>query len=117
MAYTVHGKGPYPNKAGEFCGNHQPGSDLPSGPYDTPESTEAREAERLAGKRFGKPSNCEHGSSAEMAKEGWVGLYLKEDRALLYFEVPVETDALTEAVVSADPDQKEPPITTKGEPK
>lgn len=93
MAYTVNGKGPYPDKAGEFCGNHDP-----AGPADS---------DYLKRMRFGKPSCCDDGTSREMAAGGWVGLYLKEDRKLFEWETPIETDALTEAVVSGEDEATE----------
>jgi hypothetical protein len=46
------------------------------------------------------------GTSDEMAAKGWVGLYLKEDHALLPGDTPVETDALTEAVSTYLPNQR-----------
>ena len=96
MAHLSDGKGPYPDKAGEFCGNHHPDS-LPTPMlHETPEQSKRHHDEYLAKMRFGKPSNCEAGTSEEMAGRGWVGLYLKENRELLSFETPVETDKLTE---------------------
>jgi hypothetical protein len=50
--------------------------------------------------RFGKPSNCQAGTSKEMAAQGWVGLYFKEDQPLYSWETPVETDELTEPIVT-----------------
>ncbi len=63
MAYMT---GPYPNKAGEFCGNHHP-------TYDTarPEM------------RWGRPRPCKAGTTEEMEAQGFVGLYLKEDQPIL----------------------------------
>jgi len=99
MAHTIDGKGPYPDKAGEFCGNHLPGSPAIRRFHESPADRHQREY--LARMRFGKPSSCAAGTSEEMAAQGWVGLYLKEDSKLLSWETPVETNQLTEEVVSA----------------
>lgn len=60
MAYMT---GPYPNKAGEYCGNHQPGLDAVR-----PEM------------RLGRPRSCKAGTTEELEVRGWFGLYLKEDQ-------------------------------------
>ena len=80
MAYmTKDGKGPYPNKAGEYCGNHLVGS-KPWVSYDEMPQQAAENQERyLARMRFGKPRGCNAGTSEEMEARGHVGLYLKED--------------------------------------
>ena len=101
MAHIIHGVGPYPDKAGEFCGNHLPGRGLFYSFWESRESQERDQKSHLARMRFGKPSSCKAGTSEEMAANGWVGLYLKEDRKLLSWETPFETDALTEAVVAS----------------
>lgn len=100
MAYTNEGKGPYPNKAGEHCGNHMPGSRAMRLSGQSQVEADTHQEEWLAKMRFGTPSNCGLGSSAEMVAKGYVGLYLKEDRDLFDWETPVDTDELTEAVVS-----------------
>ncbi len=103
MAYMIDGKGPYPNKAGEFCGNHHPGLDTyPSvSLQETPAEAQRRHQERLARMRFGKPSSCGMGTSEEMAAKGYVGLYLKEDSDFIRTsQVQIETDELTEEFVS-----------------
>ena len=101
---TDDNEGPFPDKAGEFYGNHHPDWPLYLSINDTTEEMRAaslkHHKEWLAGMRFGKPSNCAAGTSKEMEAQGYVGLYLKEDRKLYSFETPLETDALTEAVVS-----------------
>lgn len=52
IAYmTKDGKGPYPNKKGEYCGNHLPSAILLRNFHET----------------------------KEMAAKGWVGVYLTED--------------------------------------
>ncbi len=99
---TVHG--PYPDKAGEFCGNHNLKSmdyPAPCVTGESPTMAERRRREYLAQMRFGKPSRTTIKTSEEMAADGWVGLYLKEDGKLYSWESPVETDELTEAVVTA----------------
>ncbi len=100
MAHTIDGKGPYPDKAGEFCGNFHP-DELPTRLFNESFAEAAeRQKEWLGRMRFGKPSNCQVGTSEEMAAAGEVGLYLKEDRALFDWETPVETDELTEPIVT-----------------
>ena len=97
MAYMTNGKGPYPHKAGEFYRNHRPGArshTLRHGNCSL--DVEARQQ----GMRRGKPASCEAGTSDEMAAAGWVGLYLEKDQPLYAWETPVETDELTEAVVT-----------------
>ena len=115
MAYMIGEKGPYPSKAGDFCGNHYPDSEPPMSCQDmrSPETRKAaikRYKAYLAKMRFGKPSSCETGTSSEMDSQGWVGLYLKEDssRTLFAGEVEIETDALTEVVVSREPPSARP---------
>ncbi len=102
MAHTYDGKGPYPDKAGEFCGNHLVDSRPLPAPHDTIQQDEKRQEVRLAKMRFGKPSNCEAGTSAKMAADGFVGLYLKEDQTVFSWQTAVETDELTEERVSVD---------------
>lgn len=101
MAYMSHGKGPYPNKTGEFCGNYLPGSFPIRLLHQTQEEADQHQREWLAHMRIGRPSNCAAGSSGEMAAKGWVGLYLKEDCNLHDWEVPVDTDELSENYVSS----------------
>lgn len=101
MSHMTDSRGPYPDKAGEFCGNHMPGSSpCPVQGESRPDAAE-RQKEYLAWMRFGKPSNYNAGTSKEMAAAGWVGLYLKEDRKLFDWETPVETDELTEDRVTS----------------
>lgn len=78
MAYMSQGAcpgGPYPNKAGEYCGNY------------LPESKGCLKAKM----RFGRPRPCEAGTTEEMEANGYVGLYLKEDRQLLEWELECPT--------------------------
>lgn len=74
MAYMVDGKGPYPNKAGEYCGNHR--------------GCKATIPENM---RIGRPCPCKAGTTAEREAQGYVGLYLKEDRKLMDWEEECET--------------------------
>ncbi len=92
MAYmTKEGKGPYPNKAGEFCGNHLVGS-KPCPAYDESlQQTEENQKHYLAKMRFGRPHGCKAGTSKEMQERGWVGLYKKEDSSLRYGDVEIPT--------------------------
>lgn len=100
MAHISDGRGPYPDKAGEFCGNHRLGNDPPRQLHESFEEAWERQDAFLVRMRFGKPSLCKAGTSAEMKAKGLVGLYLKEDRELFSWETPIETDALTEQQVS-----------------
>jgi len=87
MAHMVDGKGPYPNKTGEFCGNYYPNS------YDdfiNPQEIKSHE-EWLSRMRFGRPHPTEKYTIAQLIAIGWVGLYLKEDRPLLDFEIECPT--------------------------
>ena len=81
--------GPYPDKAGEYCGNHHPDKN--------PRQTQIRAESYYTRMRFGRPHACKEGSEEEMEDRGWVGLYLKEDRPLMDWEVPCECpESLTE---------------------
>ena len=83
MAYmTKESKGPYPNKAGEYCGNHIPGSYCMRSFDQTQQQANIEQQKWLARMRFGKPRSCKAGRSKYMAEQGYVGLYLKEDRPL-----------------------------------
>ncbi len=86
MAHMIDGKGTYPDKAGEFCGNY-----CPDNPYHFTIPI-------LATMRFGRPHPCE--DPLVTAEHGWVGLYLKEDQPLFDWETPCETP----------PELLEPPI-------
>jgi len=80
MAYmTADGQGPCPNKAGEYCGNHNPQYEPICCFHETPGQARQNERAWLSDKRFGKPHSCEAGTSEEMAAKGYVGLYLIED--------------------------------------
>lgn len=61
MAYKLRDKGPYPNKAGEFCGNCQ------------------REKVNRDDCYIGRPQPCGRGTVEKMEAQGYVGLYLKKD--------------------------------------
>lgn len=92
MAYMVDDKGPYPNKAGEFCGNHHPaGPDRFVMPMhgETLQQAADHEREYLARMRFGQPHPCKDASVT--AENGWVGLYLKKDSPLFDWETPCDT--------------------------
>lgn len=80
MAYkTKDGKGPYPNMAGEYCGNYFPGAPPAWCHDETREQAAEKERQYLARMRFGLPRGCMAGTTEQMKAEGWVGLYLKED--------------------------------------
>jgi len=102
MAYAANGRDPYPNLAGEFCGNHLPGSPAYCRSGESPEDAERRQEEFLARMRFGRPSKCGAGSSEEMTAQGYIGLYLKEDAELSAADITVDTGELQEDRVSED---------------
>ena len=89
MAHMIREQGPFPDKAGEFCGNYQPGSASAQGVYETPAEAKKREDEWLSRMRFGRPRPCK--TTSVTAENGWVGLYLKEDRPLFDWETPCPT--------------------------
>ncbi len=94
MAHMNHGVvpgGPYPDKAGEYCGNHLRGSDPFSSFRETPEQARKHQREYLAIMRFGRPRACKAGTTEEMEARGYVGLYLKEDQKLMDWETPCPT--------------------------
>ncbi len=99
MAHMSNGKGPYPDKAGEFCGNFLPRTRRTPMTGGSQAEADRHQREWLDRMRFGQPSNCPQGTSQEMADKGWVGLYLKEDRSLFDWEVPFETNELREDFV------------------
>lgn len=41
--------------------------------------------------RFGRPRPCKAGTTEEMEAQGYVGLYLRETRPLMHFEVECPT--------------------------
>lgn len=66
MAYMLRDKGPYPNKAGEFCGNclHE---QLRLGKVDRDDCY------------IGRPQPCGRSTVEKLEAQGFVGLYLKKD--------------------------------------
>ncbi len=104
MAYmTADGKGPYPNKAGEYCGNYHPRIPPHRGWHESPAQAEERQRRYLAKLRFGRPRPCRMGTTEEMEARGYVGLYLKADQPLLWGSVEVDTPN----------ELKEPPANTQ----
>lgn len=106
MAYLYDGKGPYPNKKGEFCGNAQRTLLILAEDGITVEKCSGR---TVYGKRIGKPSSCKIHiadvtlavTSNQMAKIGYVGLYLTKDQPHSPEDIEIDTDALLEEVVSS----------------
>lgn len=87
MSTGVCPGGPYPDKAGEYCGNHPKGHQALC-MYGQPQSeADAQQRAWLATMRFGRPRPCKAGTSEEMEARGYVGLYLKESRTLFDWEV------------------------------
>ncbi len=91
MAYMVEGRGPYPNKVGEYCGNHSPGSLSITGLGESRESADKRQKVYLARMRFGRPRLTSEFTAKQLEAKGWVGLYLNESRRLS----SEETECLT----------------------
>jgi hypothetical protein len=110
MAYMSKGVvpgGPYPNKAGEYCGNHHKGSPALARFHETQEQADAYQKEHLAKMRFGRPHPCKAGTTAELEAQGYVGLYLIEDRNLMSWEVECETPLeLTEPAAEGETDDR-----------
>lgn len=100
MAYRTKAGTLCPNLAGEFCGNHMPESWPVAMFGETPQEAEAHQRRYLAQMLSGKPSTCPAGTSEEMAAKGYVGLYLKNDVPIPPDGILVETDELTEGIVS-----------------
>ena len=83
MAYmTKDGEGPYPNKAGEYCGNHRPKSPMCRGCKEARDEAEQQRKKTIAMMRYGMPRACKAGTIKEMEEMGYVGLYLREDQPL-----------------------------------
>lgn len=91
MAYMTDGKGPYPNKAGEYCGNHLVGN-IACRLFDQTQA-QANEDQRawLATMRFGRPRPSRTITTKELEAHGCVGLYLKETCKLFDWETEVPT--------------------------
>lgn len=106
MAYmTEDGRGPYPCYAGEYCGNHLPGSMAGVRLDQSADDAKAEQDRHLARMRFGRPHSCEIGTSSEMVALGYVGLYLKADRGFslpgdIMVDTPDELKEPTEEAVS-----------------
>jgi len=79
MAYMNKEGGPYPNKAGEYCGNHKPGSRPLRSSGESSLQAAQREDRYLANMRWGRPRGCDAGTREEMEANGWVGLYWEKD--------------------------------------
>ena len=86
--------GPYPNKVGDSCGN---------GILGSPEFLGNKK-----GFRTGRPASCEGGTSEEMARKGYAGIYLSVDRPPSPDDIDVDTDMLTEPVVTGDREPERP---------
>ena len=93
MAYMIKDKGPYPNKAGEYCGNHYLDSRFhpPCISNETLAQAKKREDEWLSKMRFGRPQPTAEYTTKQFEEMGLAGLYLKENRPLLSHETPCAT--------------------------
>ena len=99
-------KGPFPNKAGEFCGNASLEGLVLASDKKTVLSTRIRG--KVDNLRIGKPSSCPAGTSEEMAARGNVGLYAIRDEPLEDGAVAVDTDELMEDVVTGKKSASKP---------
>ena len=79
MAYMIDDKGPYPNKAGEYCGNHCIGSEPVLVLGESPQDTNRHQRAYLAKMRFGRPRATYAYTTRQLQGMGIVGLYLRED--------------------------------------
>jgi hypothetical protein len=104
MAYlTKDGKEPYPNKAGEYCGNHFPGSPPVLSIYQSPKEAIEQQERYLERMRFGRPHSCQAGTSDQMFSKDWVGLYLKEDSPHILFDGQIEVPTPPELMEPVHP--------------
>ena len=96
-------RGPFPDKAGEFCGNHVLKDEDKVHTFTDMPCTINHANSKVY---VGKPSSCVGLTSNEMSKKGFVGLYLKADDPSAhdgYAEcMTVNTDNLQEAVISGE---------------
>lgn len=72
----------YPRHIGEYCGNHCLNSQPTCFNYQTQDEADRSQKEFLSRMRFGLPRPCKAGTSEEMKKIGYVGLYLLKDSNL-----------------------------------
>ena len=82
MAYidtTKPDEPPYPNLAGEFCGNHFKGGRAYACDGQTQSEANEQQQTYLARMRFGRPRPDGTATTEELEARGLVGLYLKED--------------------------------------
>ena len=114
MAYKKKdGSGPYPNKAGEYCGNHQKGSPALRMTNETSEDAERRQDAWLARMRFGRPRPCHAGTTEDMEAMGYVGLYLLNDSPTSFADdVEIETPDELKEPAATEPSAND----TKGKP-
>lgn len=103
----IEWRGPFPNKAGEFCGNVHKDSlrvsqdgiviEIKSGDIELNNAWHS-----VSNFRAGRPSSTLAKTSEEMEKEGYLGLYLISDLIGFSnrFNKEVETDILLEDVVT-----------------
>ena len=86
MAYMIGDKGPYPNKAGDYCGNHLTGSQAYAMNRMTHAEAQENQKAWLSTMRFGRPRPSKAGTTKELEAKGYVGLYLKEGQPLMLGE-------------------------------
>lgn len=106
-------QGPYPSSVGDFCGNTLKSSltIAKDGVTILERASLSRFGfETTTGLRIGRPSNCPAGTSEEMLANGYVGLYLTEEKTLGPHEVAVDTDVMQEEVVSGQRKARKPLI-------
>lgn len=91
MAHMSDTGGPYPDKAGEYCGNHKPGSPVPRMFDESPADAAKHQREWLAKMCFGRPRPSDTYTTKQLEAMEMVGLYLKEDQSLFSWESPCPT--------------------------
>lgn len=81
----------FPNREGEYCGNYHPVFKILPRTGETVEQADFRNRVWLSFMRFGRPKSCVAGTTKELERRGFVGLYLRNTRPLLADELEVPT--------------------------
>lgn len=102
MAYMDGNKGPYPNKAGDWCRNHLLGSQAYARSGMTHSEAQENQKVWLSTMRFGRPRPYEGKTTEELEAAGFVGLYLKQDH-------PPMVGSGKEVEIPTPPELMEPP--------
>lgn len=92
MAFmTADGEGPFPNRAGEHCGNFFVDCYPVTAENETLEDALKRQDKYLSRFRFGRPRPTSTGTIEELEKLGLNGLYLKEDQSIGSSDTEIKT--------------------------